>query len=97
MLDTQGMGYKNGFAKSEAVEITDLNILISTLKKREENVIQLLDYTMKYYHSKVDEERNQLRDLSNEIDILEKNRQQVENHILQKYIDLKVSEPKQKK
>jgi hypothetical protein len=56
------------------VDIMDLNLLISTLKKREENVIQLLDYTMKFANTKNEEERNQLDELKKEIDLLEKNR-----------------------
>lgn len=89
--------HRSSYTKDENVEIADLNILISTLKRREENSIQLLDYTIKYNTTKAIDDKTQLEELVVEIDMLEKNRQILENQIFQKYLEWKISDAKQKK
>lgn len=89
--------HRSSYTKDENVEIADLNILISTLKRREENSIQLLDYSIKYNTTKAIDDKTQLEELIVEIDMLEKNRQILENQIFQKYLEWKITDAKQKK
>ncbi len=80
-----------------ALDITDLNAFIATLKKREENLIQLLDYLLKYKDSDNPEEFRQITNLNQELLQLERNRDIIEDEILAKYIDAKIFDGKQKR
>ena len=79
------------------LDIDDFNALISILKRREENIIQALDYNLKYRGSSVEEETQQLKSLYSSLHELEKSRLEKENEILAKYDGVKVGDPKQKK
>jgi hypothetical protein len=79
------------------LDIADLNIFIGTLKKREENLIQLLDYNLKFGNSENIDDIKQMKTLHNELFQLEKSREIIEDDLLFKYSDLRVSDPKQKK
>jgi hypothetical protein len=79
------------------LDITDLNIFIGSLKKREENLIQLLDYNLKFGNSENIDDIKQIKTLHNELFQLEKSREMIEDDLVFKYLDLKVSDLKQKK
>ncbi len=79
------------------LDIDDFNGLISILKRREENIIQVLDYNIKYKNSTKEEEINQLELLKNQLKDIEKTRILKEDQIVSKYANLKVTDPRQKK
>jgi hypothetical protein len=79
------------------LDIDDFNALISILKRREENIIQLLDYNLKYRNSPKEEDIRHLRTLHSQLVELEKSRKSKEDQIIQKYINMKISDPKQKR
>lgn len=79
------------------LDIDDFNGLISILKRREENIIQVLDYNLKYKNSAKEEEINQLELLKTQLKDIEKTRITKEDQIVAKYSNVKVTDPRQKK
>jgi len=79
------------------LQIEDLNNLIDSLKRREENIIQLLDYNLKYKNSSNHMDTIHLRGLYLQLHEREKKRIEQEELIIQKYTDLYVSDEYQKK
>jgi hypothetical protein len=79
------------------LDIDDLNSLISILKRREENIIQILDYNLKYRASSKEDEVKQLKTLQMQLYELEKTRKGKEEQISSKYLNIKVSDGKQKR
>ena len=78
------------------LEIEDLNSFISSLKKREENFIQILDFSIKYLKSNVLEAK-QITILQTQMTESEKLRIKKEDSIIERYIGYKTIEIKQKK
>lgn len=66
-METQSGPKQNGHNKKEQflLDIDDFNSIISTLKRREENIIQALDYNLKFKNSLVEDEILQLDALYN--------------------------------
>ena len=81
----------------KCLDVVDLNAFIGTLKKREENLIQLLDYNLKFKDSDNPSDLKQIRSLNDELLQLEKSREVLEDDILRKYSDLKIIDAKQKR
>jgi len=81
----------------KCLDVVDLNAFIGTLKKREENLIQLLDYHLKFKNSDKPSDLKQLKSLNDELLQLEKSREAFEDDILVKYSDLKIIDAKQKR
>lgn len=80
-----------------ALQIDDLNNLIDSLKRREENIIQLLDYNLKFRGSSHHMDVIHLRGLYNQLEEKEKKRIEQENIVIHKYLDLYISDDYQKK
>ena len=78
------------------LEIEDLNSFISSLKKREENFIQILDFSIKYVQSNAPEAK-QTNILYAQMFELEKSRAKKEDSINEKYNGYKAIDIKQKK
>ncbi len=79
------------------IQLEDLNILITVFKRREENIIQLLDLRVKSKKTKGHDEGMQVRLLNEQIQEIELNRAEKEDMILIKYCDHIVCEHKQKR
>jgi hypothetical protein len=79
------------------LQIDDLNHLIDSLKRREENIIQLLDYNLKFRGSSNHMDVVHLRGLYNQLEEREKKRIEQEDQIIQKYFDVHISDDYQKK
>lgn len=79
------------------LDIDDFNGLISILKRREENIIQVLDYNLKYKNSTKEEEITQLELLKTQLKDIEKTRITKEDQIVAKYSNLKITDARQKK
>lgn len=84
-------------SNNATLQIDDLNCLIDSLKRREENIIQLLDYNIKYKGSGNQIDIVHLRGLYIQLNEREKRRVDQENLIIQKYSDLFISDDYQKK
>jgi hypothetical protein len=79
------------------LDIDDFNALISILKRREENIIQLLDYNLKYKNSSKEDDIRHLRTLYSQLLELERTRKGKEDQIIHKYFNIKISDGKQKR
>ncbi len=80
-----------------ALQIDDLNSLIDSLKRREENIIQLLDYNLKFKTSSNQMDMTHLKGLYAQLTEREKKRIELEEQIIQKYVDLYVNDDYHKK
>lgn len=80
-----------------ALQIEDLNTLIDSLKRREENIIQLLDYNLKFKASGTHMDTVHLRGLYAQLTEREKKRIELEEQVIQKYVDLYVNDDYHKK
>ena len=78
------------------LQIEDLNGFISSLKKREENFIQILDFSIKYIETNAPEAK-QTSMLHSQMAELERSRIKREDIIIEKYNGYKAMETKQKK
>ena len=88
---------KSSSSGVNALQIEDLNTLIDSLKRREENIIQLLDYNLKFKSSGSHMDIVHLRGLYSQLIEREKKRIELEEQIIQKYVDLYVTDDYQKK
>ena len=79
------------------LQIDDLNTLIDSLKRREENVIQLLDYNLKFKGSSNHMDVVHLRSLYIQLSERDKKRVQLEDFMLQKYENHYVNDEYQRK
>ena len=83
-------------ASQITLQIEDLNGFISSLKKREENFIQIIDFSIKYIQPNAPEAK-QTNILHTQMNELEKLRTKNEDLIIEKYNGHKVIEAKHKK
>jgi len=79
------------------LQIEDLNSLIDSLKRREENIIQLVDYNLKFKGSTNHMDVVHLRSLYIQLNEREKKRVENEVVITEKYSDTYVTDDYQKK
>jgi len=79
------------------LQIEDLNTLIDSLKRREENIIQLLDYNLKFKGSTNHMDVVHLRSLYIQLNEREKKRNEQEQSIINKYVNLYVNDEYQRK
>jgi len=79
------------------LSIEDLNTLIDSLKRREENIIQLLDYNLKFKGSTNHMDVIHLRSLYIQLNEREKKRSEHEQAIVNKYVNLYINDEYQKK
>lgn len=79
------------------LHVEDLNTLITFLKRREENMIQILNFKTKHQYSIHQEEKDRLQDLVEEIKKMEELRLEKEDEVVYKYLNHKISDEKQKR
>jgi len=79
------------------LQIEDLNSLIDSLKRREENIIQLVDYNLKFKGSTNHMDVVHLRSLYIQLNEREKKRLEHEEQVTEKYAELYVTDDYQKK
>lgn len=79
------------------LQIEDLNSLIDSLKRREENIIQLLDYNLKFKSSTNHMDVVHLRGLYIQLGDREKKRIEHEDATIVKYVDFHINDEYQKK
>jgi len=79
------------------IQLEDLNSLITAFKRREENIIQILDSKVKFKKSKNQDDIIQIQILNQQISEIEETRTEKENEILMKYSHYIILDPKQKR
>lgn len=87
----------DGTSDTLNLETKDLNDLVSGLKSREENLIELFDRNFKYKETANKKELNKLQKIQLQYQIYEIERERKENEILLKYQNFKTEKQKQKK
>jgi len=83
--------------ESSNLQIDDLNSLITVFKRREENIIQLMDLRIKCREAKTSEDKTLILQLSDQIREIELIRTEKEDQILLKYSNLSTADDKQKR
>lgn len=92
---TKGLPEVN--TEAHVIQSQDLNTLITGLKSREENLIELFDRSIKYKATLHKKELLKLQLVQTHHKALEEDREKKEKELVQKYKDFKVSDDKQKK
>jgi len=83
--------------ESSFLQIDDLNSLITVFKRREENIIQLMDLRIKCRETKTSEDKTLIPSLSDQIREIEAVRTEKEDQILFKYSNFTTNDDKQKR
>ena len=83
--------------ESSNLQIDDLNSLITVFKRREENIIQLMDLRIKCREAKTSEDKTLIPQLSEQIREIEIIRTEKEDQILLKYSNFSTTDDKQKR
>lgn len=79
------------------LQVEDLTTIVTFFRRREENIIQLLDLKLKSQDSNNEEAMTHLKNLSAQMREIEENRIEKEDQILCKYSNFKIVDEKQKR
>lgn len=79
------------------LQVEDLTTIVTFFRRREENIIQLLDLKLKSQDESNEEAMTHLKTLSIQMREIEENRIEKEDQILCKYSNFKIVDEKQKR
>lgn len=79
------------------LQVDDLTTIVTFFRRREENIIQLLDLKLKSQDPQIQEETSHIKNIHTQMKEIEEARIEKEDQILSKYSNYKVSDEKQKR